>query len=396
MSSSQCEIIDSVQDCLTPGDRIGLAFTAESGFISLTAVLILFFLILRNVIRYTRNPPPNGWSLVQQPADVYMLSLFTSDILQALGAIMDVKWAHEGIVKTGTFCAAQGLIQQVGEAGVAMATLSITIHTFITVWSRKAVHSRRGAVMVVVMIWLFVILYASINLGIHSKGSIKYYSPTPYWCWIGKSFGKQRVTGEYMWLWIALFFSILMYVPLVLWNRGNIIVDNEHWWKVQVRWTALPESAEGKTARKRPSANSLAILAYPIVYSIVVLPLSVGRWIGFVQERHGANHVPPAATFGVTFVFGLSGALNVLLLITTRPNLLLFGAKVEKRRPSISVTGRAAVPEEGARRGQSSEGNTAYSDAAHTTSASPKVMADGQLNTSAESVWTLPSANGAR
>ena len=53
-------------------------------------------------------------------------SLFLFDILQAWGGILDVWWAHSGIVTTGPYCTAQGIIQQVGELGVALITLVVS------------------------------------------------------------------------------------------------------------------------------------------------------------------------------------------------------------------------------------------------------------------------------
>ena len=64
-----------------------------------------------------------GIKLVQNPVDIYMLSLFTFDLIQAVGTVLDVKWVNEGMVYTGTYCTAQGTIQQLGETGVAIATL---------------------------------------------------------------------------------------------------------------------------------------------------------------------------------------------------------------------------------------------------------------------------------
>ena len=63
------------------------------------------------------------------------------------------------------------------------------------------------------------------------------------------------------------------------------------------------------------------------------MPLSVARWIGFVQESHGdkKNHVPPAALLAVQTIYCLSGAFNVTLFLLTRPNLLLF-----KREPEVT------------------------------------------------------------
>ena len=39
------------------------------------------------------------------PADPAQLNLFFSDLVQALGAVMDIRWIHNGVVKTGGFCA---------------------------------------------------------------------------------------------------------------------------------------------------------------------------------------------------------------------------------------------------------------------------------------------------
>jgi len=128
-----------------------------------------------------------------------------------------------------------------------------------------------------------------------------------------------------MWLWSTVFISILCYVPLFLWSRGNLTVSQRRWWKVRMHWKAVDPSAEDVESRARPSAPLLALLAYPFAYSIVVLPVSVVRWIEFGQTAHnGVSTVPSAAAFATAFLHNSFGAVNVALLLTTRPNLLLF------------------------------------------------------------------------
>jgi len=58
--------------------------------------------------------------------------------------------------------------------------------------------------------------------------------------------------------------------------------------------------------------------SYPFAYSVVVLPVSVARWSQFSGRR-----VPSAATFFGVSMHDLSGAVNVFLLLTVRPQLLL-------------------------------------------------------------------------
>jgi len=50
---------------------------------------------------------------------------------------------------------------------------------------------------------------------------------------------------------------------------------------------------------------------YPACYIVLVLPISIRRWIGF-------DSYPSAATFFGTSLFGLSGLVNVVLLLVTR------------------------------------------------------------------------------
>ena len=40
---------------------------------------------------------------------------------------------------------------------------------------------------------------------------------------------------EYMWLWVALALSLLVYIPLYLWMRGNLVINEDAWWKSYFR-----------------------------------------------------------------------------------------------------------------------------------------------------------------
>ena len=57
---------------------------------------------------------------------VSQLSLFIYDILEATGCILNIRWVHNGIVEAGSYCTTQGIIEQIGELGVAMVTLVCT------------------------------------------------------------------------------------------------------------------------------------------------------------------------------------------------------------------------------------------------------------------------------
>ena len=58
---------------------------------------------------------------------------------------------------------------------------------------------------------------------------------------------------------------------------------------------------------------------YPAAYCVCILPISITRWAYF-----RGHHIPSEATFFGVFLHDIFGAVNVLLLLTTRPGLLLF------------------------------------------------------------------------
>jgi len=259
-----------------------------------------------------------------------MLSMFSSDLIQAIGAVLDVKWAHEGKVYTGGYCTAQGAIQQLGETGVALATLTIAIHTVIVVMWGKLKNQLAVAYIVVAFIWVFVILFVSVGVSVHTRGSNYYETPTPYWCWIGdgEQYNAERIAGEYFWLWITLFITTFSYIPLFFWARGLVSVSPEHWWKI--RFHSNRETEGVQIIDPRQKRRALGMIAYPLVYSVIVLPLSVVRWItGFGSSTH---RLPSEATFIVIFIYSLSGAFNTILYLLTRSELLLFGNTASTQR----------------------------------------------------------------
>jgi hypothetical protein len=50
----------------------------------------------------------------------WQFSLFVFDLLQAIGGTLNIRWAHNGFVTTGPYCTAQGIVEQIGELGVAL------------------------------------------------------------------------------------------------------------------------------------------------------------------------------------------------------------------------------------------------------------------------------------
>ncbi|KAH9979159.1 hypothetical protein BJV74DRAFT_131271 [Russula compacta] len=310
---------------LTRGQSIGLALIVEASLISGASVMGILIWIGWNLRWYRRMLPNGDWKLFQWPADIYMFSLFLFDFVQAIGGILDVRWAHNGTVTTGPYCTAQGIIQQTGELGSALITFILATHTFVTVMWRVGLRARGFACCLVGLVWIFVALWVGIGAGIHKN----YETPTPYWCWIGPQYTGERIGGEYAWLWVALFTSVILYVPLYFWAKGRLSVDEEKWYKFR---TSRPDRG-GEYAQRRAA---LGMLLYPIVYSFVILPVSISRWLEFSNKSSSS-----AATFFGVSMHNLSGAINVLLTLVFKPQLLLLTRPDQSDVEHVHVTSSA-------------------------------------------------------
>ena len=151
-----------------------------------------------------------------------------------------------------------------------------------------------------------------------------------------------------MWMWLAAFTNIALYIPLYFCVRGNIdvhpvtkrITFNFSWWRNRGSWwkrrergqgpcwefrdnsvtgwrTCWASSADGGVPKtgglrnvKDKNKEALKLVWYPISYAALVLPISIVRWSTF--PHHSGDEIPVAElsvlrTALTVFVFGLSG-----------------------------------------------------------------------------------------
>jgi len=77
-----------------------------------------------------------------------------------------------------------------------------------------------------------------------------------HWCWISQKYLAWRIVAEYVWLWTALLFSLITYIPLYLWMRGNLVLNEQTWWKCS--FVLVQESDPAIRNRRRSSLMMLA------------------------------------------------------------------------------------------------------------------------------------------
>jgi hypothetical protein len=93
------------------------------------------------------------------------------------------------------------------------------------------------------------------------------------------------------------------------WTKGRLSTDPEKWYKFRLG------DSDGGSLCVANAAHRL--LSYPLAYSLMVLPLSITRWLLFNHKK-----ISSATTFFAVSMFNLSGAINVLVFLIVRPQLL--------------------------------------------------------------------------
>ncbi|KAI9438712.1 hypothetical protein H4582DRAFT_192953 [Lactarius indigo] len=303
---------------LTPftfGERQGLVLLAETSAVSACAVIGLLSYIAYSAVSVIRGSSVR-WRL-GGPAEVYFLNQLCWDLVQAVGGLMNIKWAVDASVQTGPFCSAQGAIKHLFGVGAALSTLTISLYTVKTLCFSRVVlqpdeeerarkKSLRCSFIVVACLWSAVGLIVAVSA--FAAGASRFYGPAGHWCWIQHEYSVQRVAADYAFRWATAIFNIAIYAVVFLYLRGHITTSG---WKMRV--SRKPEAVN----ILGPSKQAYGLLFYPLVYVFNVLPLSAVRY------RISAHHNVP---FGVIVfsdvVYLSSGLLNVLLFSITRPFLL--------------------------------------------------------------------------
>lgn len=262
----------------------------------------------------------------------YFISLLLSDLIQALGSILNARWIHDMAVVVGDVCVLQGVLKQTADVATAFWTLVIAIHTFCLLFLELK-PSRFVLLTTLIAGWsgiatIVIAGPAALDTAHHGP----FYGISGYWCWISPQYTTSRITLDYMFMFMAAAFSFVLYSAIFLRMRGNIVVTG--------RWISFRFSGvsawRGKQFENQALAIARQMLLYPVAYTIIILPIAASRFSAFA-----GNDVPFEATTFSAAVFLLSGIVNVTLFTTTRRILPVDSIKI----PKWSISRPQPLPE---------------------------------------------------
>lgn len=291
-------------------DRLGLVFIVEAATLSVLAITALLAYITYSAVTI-RMGATRRWS-TDTHVHYYFLNLMLFDLIQAIGGMFDIVWIDAAGIYPGTVCTVQGAFKHVGNTGAAFSTITIALHTMqvlVLRWSSPP----KAALLGSAIIWVIV----GLMVGIPNILIDNFYGPTGHWCWIEHN-NFQRMGLQYMWMWLAAFITIVVYIFLALVVKRIISVDG-----YKIRWTS-PETrsvtpSDGSDPRQRGDEGAIALrmLFYPAVYIVTVLPITAARFTQFHTQK-----VPWGVTAWADTLLLLSGFFNTILYTLTRPKLL--------------------------------------------------------------------------
>ncbi|KAL4070845.1 hypothetical protein J3A83DRAFT_4245860 [Scleroderma citrinum] len=303
----------TMQNELDSGTRIGMVFVVEASAASALAVTGLLLYIAYSAIAIQRNASQR-WS-PETHIHYYFLNLLICDLILSIGGLLNIKWIIEARVYPHAFCTVQGLVKHVGDVGVALSTMAVALHMLaVLVFHWKS--PPKFALIGLAIIWLVIIVLVVVPNAVQHN----IYGPTGYWCWIEED-TMEQIGLDYIWMWLAATLNAIAYLFLILVMKRVILLNSNGF-----RWQGKPEripirssmgalNSTEHTQEERVRASQMFF--YPLVYIIVVLPISAARFSAF-----RGHTVPFAVTAVADTVFGSSGLFNVVLYALTRPRLM--------------------------------------------------------------------------
>ncbi|KAI0827070.1 hypothetical protein BC628DRAFT_1318954 [Trametes gibbosa] len=244
----------------------------------------------------------------------FFASLLIANILQAVGTLMNGKWAMHRTVVSGPFCRVQGGIKQAGNVAMALWSFTLSLHVFMLLFSRVAI-TRTLSWLLLFTGWYMIIFIVVIGpAAFETPQRGPYFGPTGFWCWITSEYPRQQFYLEYFLEFLSAVFSFFLYTAVLLRVRGNLVKTSGRW---NLRF--VPHGERWVLAIRRDAVDgymmhiAARMVWYPVAYTVLLIPVTIARFIMF-----SGRDVPFRATIFADFVFNLQGFVNVILLLTTR------------------------------------------------------------------------------
>ncbi|KAB5576080.1 G protein-coupled glucose receptor regulating Gpa2-domain-containing protein [Coniochaeta sp. 2T2.1] len=301
------------------------------------------------------EPPKESiWKrLTKEPPNQFLVLIYNllfADIQQALAFMLNVTWLSRDAVQAGTsVCWAQGWFISTGDLASSVFITAIAIHTYLGVIRGYRVPTW-AFYAAIALLWAFV--YGTAILGViiteNGRKDGGLYVRAGAWCWINSAYQNLRLTLHYLWIFISLALTTIVYLVIFyhlhlhrrhsptccLASGTPTNLPGEHYPNPDPNGPAVPSiapssprsamSSESSLAKRLPpvpsSARHPTFLLYPLIYVLCTAPLAAGR----IASMAG-NDVSLAYFCFAGCMIASAGWLDVALYSSTRRSIVFSG-----------------------------------------------------------------------
>ncbi|CCM01162.1 uncharacterized protein FIBRA_03210 [Fibroporia radiculosa] len=282
-------------------DATGVVVSIVISWFSGTAVVVLLAILA--ISAWNTRKSVNPHLFMRSHTAAYFVSMLWCDLNQSFGSILNIRWVNMKAVEYGHYCAFQGFIKQSADVSMSMWSLLIALHTFLVVFLRWNM-PKWGFYGMFAFGWGMVLLMVTIGNAGYKKELGPFYGISGYWCWISNNYGAERITLDYMWMFLSAGLSFILYALVYLNMRGNVTTRGIHFRRHSVAANQVDSNA---------TAIAKQMLIYPVAFTLLILPIAICRFLEW------SNHpVSDAASSFSDSVFLLSGLVDVTLFAITR------------------------------------------------------------------------------
>ncbi|KZT37254.1 hypothetical protein SISSUDRAFT_987947, partial [Sistotremastrum suecicum HHB10207 ss-3] len=235
--------------------------------ISLVAVCGLLSILAISGYRTLTSPKEHFF--VRTHIAAYFVSLLICDLAQAIGSMINARWAHDQSVSLDGLCTIQGAMKNGGNVGTALWTLVIAIHT----WTLLFLRIRPSTPILYATlagVWSLIICVILSGPGaIQTTTSGPYFGISGFWCWISPNYAVQRFCLEYLFMFFCAGVSFILYVCVWARMRGWLVVDG---WRTKIMWRGVGEEWRERAGKGKDRVDEHMIsvmkqmLWYPVRY----------------------------------------------------------------------------------------------------------------------------------
>ncbi|CAK7226329.1 hypothetical protein SEUCBS140593_006204 [Sporothrix eucalyptigena] len=291
--------------------------------------------------RRLRKEPPNQFL-------VLVYNLLFADIQQATAFLLNVQWLTKNAVAVGTpVCWVQGWFVSTGDLASSVFITAIAIHTYLGVVRGYRLPTW-AFYSVLFALWGFVYGMALLGVIITNNGAGQggLYVRAGAWCWINSAFQDLRLYLHYLWIFLALALTSIIYIVIFFHLHRHskhsetcCLAQNhgEHYPNPDPNGNAantttpdpsMPSSPRSTmtdmSAKRLPpipsSARHPTFLLYPLIYVLCTAPLAAGR----IASMAG-NDVSLAYFCFAGAMIASAGWLDVALYSSTRRSIVFSG-----------------------------------------------------------------------